>query len=282
MSLPRRLVEIKYNVGWYIGTLLCLFLYFMGIAAFYVHIRRRYLKHRNDTVLMYHRIGTDNSTPAISVSLDRFDAQLSYLARHFEIVSLDDLLEVDTPSHMLAKDRIAITFDDGFKDNYTHAYPLLRKHNAPAAIFVVTGTIDRDPEMLTRNEIKDMRQGRVIFGSHTVTHPVLSESDMKTSLFEIRQSKLDLEGILQEQVKYFAYPKGKKADFTTLHEQTVREAGYVAAFSTENGGIQPGDDMFALRRLGIRDYPMFVFKVRLSGIFETPCVYALRRIVGLT
>jgi peptidoglycan/xylan/chitin deacetylase (PgdA/CDA1 family) len=177
---------------------------------------------------------------------------------------------------------MAVTFDDGYADNFTHAFRILTRYSCPATIFVVTGFIGRDPETLTREQIEIMQKSIVSFGSHTITHPVLSEIDEADARREIVQSKSDLESILGSPVEHFAYPKGKKRDFNHCHATMVRDAGYAAAFTTENGCIQRGDDPFALRRIGIRDVPLFVFKVRLSGIFESSWLLRLRAMLRLT
>jgi peptidoglycan/xylan/chitin deacetylase (PgdA/CDA1 family) len=126
-----------------------------------------------------------------------------------------------------------------------------------------------------------MQKGNIVFGAHTITHKILSEVDRETALSEISGSKSALEEILREKVKYFAYPKGKRRDFTEATMEMVNEAGYVAAFSTENGRISHNSNVFALNRIGMRDYPLFVFKVRVSGIFENRCLHMLRRFIGL-
>jgi len=283
MAPNRRLIELKYKIAWYIGALLSFLLYFSGFVILYDYLRRRYVKNSRVIVLMYHRIGNNNNTPDISVTTKNFDYQMAYLKRNFNIVSLDELVEKFKYNSCVEKDTIAITFDDGFRDNYINAYPILRKYNIPATIFVVTGSVGKQFEMLSKDEINIMQKGNIIFGAHTVTHKILSEVDRQTALSEINDSKFMLEEILQERVKYFAYPKGKKRDFTDETVQMVKEAGYVAAFSTENGNvIYSNSNIFALNRIGIRNYPLFVFKVRVSGIFESKWFYLLRRYANLT
>jgi peptidoglycan/xylan/chitin deacetylase (PgdA/CDA1 family) len=136
--------------------------------------------------------------------------------------------------------------------------------------------------MLTSAELMIMQKGNIAFGAHTITHKVLSEIGRESVWQEINDSKSALERLLNEEVKYFAYPVGKKRDFTDDTMKMVEEAGYVAAFSTENGCINNKSNIFALNRLGMRDYPLFVFKVRVSGIFENRWLSVLRKIAGLT
>ena len=95
-------------------------------------------------ILNYHRVlpsnKIDNSLVNISVSTDNFINQLNYLTKNFNIISLDELL-----LHLKSKSnefKIAITFDDGYKDNLNYAYPILEKFDAPATIYIITKFIN--------------------------------------------------------------------------------------------------------------------------------------------
>ncbi len=93
-------------------------------------------------ILCYHRIGDSRSSPfhpgLFSATASSFDAQLELMARHFEVVSAHDLdRDPARPGR-----RILITFDDGYRDNYEHAFPCLRRHGLPATFFVSTGFLD--------------------------------------------------------------------------------------------------------------------------------------------
>ncbi len=281
MSSNRRLIRLKYRIAWYIGTILSFLLYLSGIIALYMYFRRRYLKENIAFVLMYHRVSDRINDPDVTVSDKNFERQMSYLKKNFNVVSLDDMVDRYKQNTKSEKDTVAITFDDGFKDNYTDAYPILKKYNIPATIFIVTGYIDRNYG-LSKDEIITMQKDNITFGAHTMTHRVLLELDKRDAFLEINDSKSVLEKILNEKVKYFAYPYGKKGrDFTDKSMQIVKEAGYNAAFSTENGYINSKNNLFALNRIGMRNFPLFVFKGRVSGIFENRWFHILRRLVGI-
>lgn len=277
----RKFIKLKYKLAWYAGIVLSFLLYFSGIIGLYIFLRKKYFKKYFAVVLTYHSVNDNNNSPDITVSQKNFDSQIAYLIRNFNIVSIDKILDECRYRTQLEDDTIAITFDDGYKDNYTHAYPILKKYNAPFTIFVSTGYIDTT-NMLTKEEIAAMHKDKITFGGHTVTHKVLSGLNREAATAEISGSKSALEQILKENVKYFAYPYGKKGrDFTNETMQIVKECGFTAAFSTKNGCIDSNGNYFALNRIGIRNVPLFVFKSRLSGIFENKFITLLRVILGL-
>lgn len=281
MSSKSGLAELKYKIAWYIGTVLSFFLYFSGFVSLYTFFRKTFFKHHIAIVLMYHRVNDGGDDPDISVSTANFERQIAYLKKKYQIESLEDMLSACMRDVPMAKDTVAITFDDGFKDNFINAYPTLRKYSAPATIFMTTGWIGKDG-MLSKRDIINMHGNSIAFGAHTVTHSILSEVDRKTANSQILNSKSALEEIVGEKILFFAYPRGKRRDFTEENVQMVKDAGYLAAFSTENGCISDDTDLFRLSRLGMRDFPLFVFKVRVSGIFESRAVNILRRYCGLT
>jgi len=277
----KKYIRLKYTIAWYVGILFFFILYFSGIVPVYIFFRKKYLKQYLTFVLMYHRIDNVKTDRDITVSIKNFENQMKYLRQNYDVISLDTLLSRHKQNHIKQIDEIAVTFDDGFKDNFTNAFPILRKYDIPASIFVATNFIDKN-EGLSREDIFLMKKRNIAFGSHTRTHNVLSETDKNSALEEIRGSKKILEEILQDDVRYFAYPYGKRElDFNDDSMRIVKEAGYSAAFSTNNGCITNNSDIFALERLGVRDFPMFVFKVRISGIFENKWIHILWKYLGV-
>lgn len=277
----RKILEIKYRIAWYIGTVFCFFLYFSGIVHLYVHLRKRYLKRYVAVVLMYHRVSDDGKWPDITVSTTNFKTQMRYLKNNFNMVSIDEMMEAFYKNRTFSKDGVVITFDDGFKDNFTCAYPILKEFEIPAAVFVAADYIE-DAYALSSEEMTEMLKGNIIFGAHTMTHRVLSEIDNDEAYKEILLSKSTLEEILHENIEYFAYPYGKTGrDVTQEHIDMVKEIGFKAAFVTDNGFITENSDPFAMHRIGVRNVPLFVLKVRLSGIFENRLLYLLRRLAGI-
>lgn len=273
---------LKYRIAWYIGAVISFIMYFSGIEPFYKFIRKIVLRRFIAAVLVYHRIDDKNDTPDITVSSKKFKNQMLYLKKNFNIFSLDELIDMYKNNRQLKGDVVAITFDDGYKDNYINAYPVLKKYDIPATIFLVTSLIDNDPLMLNSSDIINMQKGNITFGAHTLSHKSLSEVGYETAISEVKGSKLELEKILRQKVRYFAYPFGKVGqDFNSETTAIVKETGFRAAFSTNNGFINKQSDIYALERIGIRNFPMFVFKIRVSGIFENKLVHILREFLRI-
>jgi len=282
MPMSNQVEEIKYKSFWLIGIALSCTLYFTGIVAFYIFYRKRVVKRYRTIILTYHRVRNDNKDSHISVSTDNFKKQMEYIKKHFNVISLDTLIKNIEKTSDTLMDNVAITFDDGYKDNFLYAYPILKKHRLPATIFLVSKLVGKSAEMLNVDDIKLMKSDGIYFGSHTRTHKTLTEIDINTATEEIHNSKTELECLLNDKIDFFAYPRGKRRHFNNHVKAQVKKSGYKAAFTTENSEIDNRSDLFELKRIGIRDCPLFVFKTRVSGIFESRLVYAARKVLKLT
>jgi peptidoglycan/xylan/chitin deacetylase (PgdA/CDA1 family) len=121
-------------------------LVYSGMAAMCIRARQR-SQTPWMTILTYHRIGERNTEgdfydpQMISASPAGFEWQMAYLSRHFTVLSLDEIIERFHAGNPLPINLAAITFDDGYHDNYSLAYPILRRCNLPATIFLTTGLV---------------------------------------------------------------------------------------------------------------------------------------------
>ena len=115
----------------------------VGLFDFYGNLRRKITKSQI-IILIYHRVGPKTNDWSINPLDEKiFEYQLNYLIQNnFEIVSLDNLSEMIINDSIPEKTAV-ITFDDGYKDNYEFAFPILKKYNAPATIFLATGPIEQ-------------------------------------------------------------------------------------------------------------------------------------------
>lgn len=120
------------------------------------------------------------------------------------------------------------------------------------------------PLMLDADMVRKLQASGVEIGAHTVSHPILTSLPDEDARAEIADSKTDLEAILGQPVRYFAYPNGKTGlDFDERHVAMVREAGFSAAFSTTPGPVGPSDDFYTLPRARPWDASTFFYMLRL-------------------
>lgn len=267
------------KIVWSAFLLVSFFLYFSGIVCLYTFFRKKVFKQYRRIILVYHEISKQGANSKYAVSKENFEKHMDYIKRHFSAVSLDMILETSEGKPNVTTDAVAITFDDGFKDNFFNAFPVLKKYQLRATIFLISGWIMLKKDMLNREEIKLMERDGIDFGSHTVNHQILSSLDINAANDEICRSKAELEDLLKKEMRYFAYPYGKKRHYTEEVKDKVKQAGYKAAFTTENREIDMHCDRFELGRFCIQDYPLYAFKTRLSGIFEIKFVFAIRKCV---
>ena len=224
-------------------------------------------------VLLYHKVSPGQGEK-YRISPEKFASQMEYLFRkRYQTISPDNLLEFVKEETPPPPKSILVTFDDGYKDNFTQAYPILRKYRFKATIFLVAQYIGKknewsrkkDEEMLSWEEITKMKEDGFSFGSHSRTHSNLTEELSRGKLLsEIGDSKKILETRLGKPVNFFAYPYGK------LNPQTVemvKTAGYLSAFSTLPGKNGRNENPFLLRRILIRGYDTklhFILNLKLG------------------
>ena len=300
-------------------------------------------------ILSYHRVGTGGIPLYSSLPSEMFEAQIRFLRKRYRVVSLDELYrELQNPETV--EQVVAITFDDGYRDTYTAAFPILQKYQVPATIFLTVSSIESGEvswydrvflafrvascdkldlfldrprrfylptpaarfraaqrvvgwmrslpdrrrreccaaleklvplppseltgRMLAWEQIRAMQRAGIAFGSHSLTHPVLSRLAPADLERELLESKQFLEQNLQSPVTDFAFPFGKPDDCGTAARDVLARSGYRLAVTTVQGVNQPGVDPFALRRssIGEENSPaMFAFNLnRLFFRVEEP------------
>ncbi len=275
-------------------------------------------------ILTYHRVNDDMDPCFPATPITAFAVQMEALTRSYKVLPLEELVkrarEKDLPA-----DSVAITFDDGYRDNYENAFPILRRLDLPATVFLVSGVVEKNeliwhdrvftifrltqmtkltyngqsylmrswqekqdamrmcllnlrqclPEerdfkiqvlgkilyvhdlsnhqadKLSWDEIRTMAERRITFGSHTVTHPILSRVSPETAYREIVDSKKDIEAHLEKPVLSFAYPNGRDDDFNKTTKEILSAAGYHIALTTILGANDRHRDPLELRRVGM-------------------------------
>ena len=301
-----------------------------GIAA----VARAVLAGRA-VILRYHSVSTaaDGThlclDPGLAVSPEHFDRQCAYLGEHYRVIALDEMVTRLMRSQPLPAKAVALTFDDGYLDNYTQAFPILQRHGMNATFYVSTGCIDNrvllwtgrlrfavftskvpvietrrtmafrlpietDAErraaftqliitmknipthdrlalldevceqagvtdlsplasiMMTWDQVREMHRAGMTFGAHTVTHPNLPNATPAEARQEIFDSRDQLAAHLGERVRHFSYPNGRgSAHLTDTVKSLVNEAGFDSSTTSVTGGVVLGDDLLALKRIGI-------------------------------
>ncbi|MBA3351324.1 MAG: polysaccharide deacetylase family protein [Blastocatellia bacterium] len=234
----------------------------------------------NSPVLLYHKI--DRPTPDVRIrgaftSPRRFERQMSYLVRSgYRFFSASAMAGHYLELGGFPDKCVCITFDDGWKDNYTYAFPILKKFQIPATVFVVPSCVGTTTAMVTaegegsrehmsEEDIREMSASGIEFGSHGMNHKLFNRIDTGEVESEVSESKNYLEDLLQQDCRVFAYPAGF---FTEFSQSVVKRAGYIAAFTTVYGRAD-NSDVFALNRSEIlhrHGYP-FRFARRIRSIF---------------
>ena len=200
-------------------------------------------------ILMYHYVRTvdeskDSLGYRLSVTREQLDQQLNYLSNAgWKTISMADYIAGKT-----AKNSIILTFDDGYEDFYTDAYPELQKYSMSATIYIITGKIGGN--YMTWDQLRELQQAGIEVGAHTINHNSLSSLSVKSQRQEIFGSKKSLEQELQVPVTAFCYPSGQ---YTAETEALVREAGFISATTTQSGlaSFQPKGDLMAIPRVRI-------------------------------
>ncbi len=233
-------------------------------------------------ILMYHAI-TDDAEPTRSpyyktnTSPAVFGAQMALLKklgyRGLDLGSAFDAF-AKNPHERVA----ALTFDDGYRDIYTHAFPVLERHGFTASVFLPTTYIanDRkrfkDRDCLTWSEVRELRGKGIAFGSHTMTHPQLHDLSPDQVRSEITGSLTAIERELGGRVMTFAYPYAfPDADVPFVRELTsvLRDAGIERSVTTRIGRATAAASPYTLPRLpvnGCDDDALFVAK--LEGAYD--------------
>jgi peptidoglycan/xylan/chitin deacetylase (PgdA/CDA1 family) len=279
---------------------------------------------RRFQILGYHKISKDPHPFFEPVHPEIFEKHMQFLKSCYNVIHLQELVarakRGDVPERA-----VAITFDDGYRDNYDCAFPILKKYQLPATIFVATGAIDTGnliwhdrafdafrfatvsrarledravPElvletdegrrkslestllrarrlygdqrrvfiddleqklrpnlpvcagqrMLTWDQVREMHQAGIDFGSHTVSHTILSHVPKSDLVKELQDSKNEISERLGSPVVTFAYPNGKHSDYNDEAKAVLYECGYSCAVTSCSGSNHASSDVFELKR----------------------------------
>ncbi|MGM0422379.1 MAG: polysaccharide deacetylase family protein, partial [Pseudomonadota bacterium] len=198
-------------------------------------------------LIMYHEVNPDQPESGLNIHPAHFDRQIGDLVKKgYRFLTVSELAaEIKAGKTRFAKTAL-ITFDDGFDNNYTHAFPVLKKHGAKATIYL-------SPEyqgipFLQDDQIQEMADsGLIEFGAHTLHHVNLTKTDAKTADQEISQSKEKVQVLSGKPCLSFAYPYGRYGDD---HIEMVKQAGFTSAVTTHKKPFCPdAGSLYTLPRL---------------------------------
>jgi peptidoglycan/xylan/chitin deacetylase (PgdA/CDA1 family) len=231
-------------------------------------------------ILMYHSLSDEkekshpyyhvNTSPAV------FDAHMHYLhENNYSVINLQDL-EKSFETRDSSK-YVVITFDDGFCDFFTNAFPILKKYNFRATVFLPTGFIHNErlsfkgKECMTWDEVRHLQSKGINFGSHTVTHLQLNNLNTKEIENEIKLSKNKIEDETGITVKSFSYPYAFPEDkeFGITLRTLLKKCGYTNGVTTKIGTANKGSDTFFQPRLPANsDDDILFFRAKLQGAYN--------------
>jgi peptidoglycan/xylan/chitin deacetylase (PgdA/CDA1 family) len=267
---------------------------FLTLAFFYPAIK---LLGRNSglriPILMYHGISKQLDSHLhpyfrTVTSPDCFEQQMRFLSENgFQVLTLSEAVHFlqDQSSHHSDKVSVAvdkqrpivvITFDDGLRDFYSDAFPILEKFGFKATVFLTSGLIGKTfptgSECLRETEIKELASKGIEFGSHTESHPQLTKLPQDKILHELSASKATIEAIIKSPVTLFSYPYKFPEEnhyFTNNLTALLVTLGYSTEVTTIIGTVKTSDNPFFLKRLPINDCDdMRFFHAKLVGAYN--------------
>jgi peptidoglycan/xylan/chitin deacetylase (PgdA/CDA1 family) len=325
-----------------------------GIFAIYGFLRSR-MGRPKLAIIAYHRVASMNRYPwSLSpVTPEVFEREIRFILKRYRIISCDELINQLDNLDNLSSNTAVITFDDGYKDVYLNAYPILKKYNLPAIIFLTTGHIgkgslfwwdrigyilaktrsstidlealgtyqldsigdrkrvanevteklkqlkisDRDraiiqmaditgvtipsylgEEMIMSwHEIKEMSQNNISFGSHSVTHPILTRIPLEEAEKEIVESKRQIAEEIDQEVTTFCYPNGGPGDYNVDIENILKRNGYRCAVTLAPAGfVMKKSSPFELPRI-TNTFTSYFFEFIMSGLYTDLAFFQSRR-----
>lgn len=203
-------------------------------------------------IILYHHIRPVTSAMAplardLSVTPEAFEEQLRYFKEHnYTAVSLYSFAAMLQKNSAVPDNSFALTFDDGYEDLYTHAWPLLKKYGFSATAFIIVNRVGA-PDYATWDQLREMQQGGLLdIQSHTLNHPMLTRLVPIRAQEEIEQSKHILEQRLGKTVSIFCYPYG---DYNEATVHRIERAGYSLALTTKGGVWHSHAKRFELPRM---------------------------------
>ena len=232
-------------------------------------------------IMMYHMISKQlpkTKKSGLRVSPEMFERHLKYFSdNNWSFIKMSELLEHDTQEKV-----VAITFDDGYEDNYSEAFPLLKKYNACATLYLVIDRHQNDwsakknpkhnkgdlakKSKLSDEQVQEMvTSGIFELGGHTYSHPFLPNLSVEDKEHEMISSKSFLETKFNTNISSFAYPFGI---YSSADVDIIKASNFISAVTT-NEGVASSDSIYELKRIKASGKDNFLtFKLRVFKGFR--------------
>ena len=248
-------------------------------------------KDNSVRILMYHSTGNipkEHWDHYDNVPVPRFRSQMEYLKRRYKVISLSDLVRLQEQRKCLESRSIVISFDDGYRNQFLYAYPILKRLGLSAVFFVVTNYIGASRPLyhlqtaqenfsestealpLRWEDIEEMSADMII-GSHSCSHRSVGSLPDSEAATEIFESKHMLEQRLGKPIDHFSYPFGSQAygDFNDRTTELLQKAGYKTACTTVVGANKELLDLYRLKRIPVEaSDSVFDLECKLSGAYD--------------
>jgi len=215
-------------------------------------------------VLFYHHVeplqeAAKQGHAQLTVDSAVFDSQMAYLVQSgYTSYSAEELVTALKSHTPLPQKSIVITFDDGYDDAYTYAFPILKKHHLKGNFMIPTGLVGK-LDYMTWEQLQDMKKdSSMSIYNHTVSHASLGGEGREKVLYEIAYANQQLSDHLGMKSTIFTYPYGS---FSDVVMQVLSETGFTAAFTTLPGEVQCDTTLMQLHRTRIGNSPLSFYKL---------------------
>ncbi len=247
-------------------------------VLFRTGLHRRLLRGRA-LIALFHRVDDRYGGTPITLTRAEFSRYVRFFGRFYTVLPLGELLERLRGGEDITG-CLAITFDDGYLDNFRHAAPMLAEHGLPACFFVGTEFIgsQRQPwwdeelairaEWMTWEQLRSLHAQGFEIGAHTMNHVDLGKPlDGDRAFEEIMGSRQRLEKELGTRIDYFSYPYGRRDQMTDENREAVRRAGLLCCLSAYGGDVKVGDDPHYLQRSPISSWHRSPYEFGFDSLF---------------
>lgn len=224
-------------------------------------IRKVSLSDVNIPILMYHSISDANPKNSLLVPIEQFRNEIKWLKDNgYTAMLMEDVINAMNTG-VLPEKPIAITFDDGYTDNYTEAFPILKENNMKATFFVITNNTDKGSDYMSSAMLKEMYEWGMGIENHTSSHIELNKASNDDKIIAIKEAKDFLKDKLNIESKYLCYPVGRY-DSETI--EVAKSLGIEAAVTTEPGISKSENGYWSLKRVRINPMNLEEFIKKLQ------------------